>query len=82
MVTVGATAVTSVVVVNATTITAEGASTRLRGRRPRHGSDDLRHRADRGEAVSVGATAATSVVVVNGKTITAVTPSMSRAMSL
>lgn len=48
----------------------------------RHGGDDLRHRADRGEAVTIGGTAATSVVVVNGKTITAVMPSMSRAMSL
>jgi len=58
------------------------ASTRPREPRPRHGGDDLRHKADGGEVVTVGASAATSVMVVNGKTITAITPSMSRAMSL
>jgi hypothetical protein len=81
-VTVGVTAATSVVVMNATRITAEGISPTSGTTAPRHGGDDLRHRADRGEVVTVGATAATSVVVVNGKTITAITPSMSRAMSL
>ena len=34
---------------------------RPRGQRLRHGGDDLRHRADRGEVVTVGAMAATSV---------------------
>ncbi|MFL5239654.1 MAG: hypothetical protein ACJ8EL_19080 [Rhizomicrobium sp.] len=47
------------------------ASAQPRGRRPRHGGDDLRDRADRGEAATVGATAATSVMVVNATTITA-----------